>query len=768
MYDLIKMSEDYDNESDDDIIQQALIDQDSWFSYYIANIRMATYMRAFLYLDNAQWTSGELADRNLRGKVSYQNNMTAAIIRKLVSEERAAAPQSTVIPIDSNIPTKVTKVKTKLNEQIAYESRSDMVYATCYADMLEIGWGQINLQAVKETTTSFHNVLRITKPEDVLYSYWDSSAEHENKIDGDFAGYYFFMPKKRAEMQYKESDIVSLGLPQNWGATYMSSMRKDVVVLACHYRRCYGEITMVKLDDGAEMPKKVYTIVVKELKQQYKKQLSQYAEMISNLENEATERGLPKNIINDIVSKIPKPTPAEIPKITKTQVCMDFVIEQLILSKNKVLERTKLPIKVIPQFYVGGDNKKVNGMEIPQPYAANAVMPQRQINLICSEQFDNIGRSYGLRCVAHEDSVSGKEQEYQRPSISNLMTFKTVDGSDENSQTSSPKFVYVSGVDPNLLGIYQQAQQDLKTVLGRYNENLGDESNAYGYEAILNRQLNGDIASGIFPDNLNKAIAEVNKAAMDWMPFVYDTERSVLVRNKDGKTEFVTINRPTGEEDGAGNLLLENDMRIGRYTVEVYGGLSFAAQRLAGMQFLNKMFDMDDELKHDLFDLYLEMAPFPFTNEAIKRLKETGYINPEVVAEDEGEPAPKPKPNPVQILAKLKMMSEIESIKTARIKSKADALKSILEFKKDIANAKIEADKEVGKAKADAEKAKAELAKEEVDLLADTVESYAEIVEAESKAQSEEIENAMKVVEDMMDREMVHLSSIETSTKDEV
>lgn len=763
---LIEMSEDYKNESDDQIIKQALEDQDSWFSYYTQNIRMASFMRAFLYLDNAQWGVGELADRSLRGKVSYQNNMAAPIIRKLISEERAASPQSIVVAVDANIPTKVTKLKTKLSEQIEYESKSDLVYAHCYADMLEIGWGQIDLVAEPESPTSFHNVLRVKKPYDVVYSYWDNSAQHENKIDGDFAGCYFFMPLHKAQLKYDEKDIQSIGLPQYWGANYMANMRKDVVVLLRHYRKCYGKIKMVKLDDGAEMPEKVYKIVVKELKKQYKEQLKQYNQVVKSLEDEAKSRGLPDELTQRIVSDIPVPEKAEIPKIVKSKTCMDFYIEQLILSKNKVLDRTIIPIKVIPQFYVGGDNKLVNGVEVPQPYAANAVMPQRQINLICSEQFDNIGRSFGLRCIAHESAVEGKEPEYQRPNISNLMTYKTVDGGDPAS--SAPQFRYISGVDPNLMGVYQQSQEDLKAVLGRYNENLGDQSNAYGYEAILNRQLNGDMASGIFPDNLNKVIAEVGKAKMEWMPFVYDTERSILVRNKDGTTEFVTINRPTGETDAAGNLILENDIRIGRYTVEVYGGLSFAAQRLAGMQFLNKMFENDEDLKHDLFDLYLDLAPFPFVNEAIKRLKQTGYINPEVVAEEEGEPPPKQKPNPVQILAKLKMVSEIETIKTNRMKSKVDVLKSVLELKKEIALAQINAVKEVGKAQAEAEKAKLDAAKEEMTLLADSVESMAEIAESESKAQVEQIDDALKLVEDMIEKEMESLSSIQTSKTNQV
>jgi hypothetical protein len=764
MYNLISVSSEHKNQTDQDIIKKSTEDGDTWYQYFNSAIKTAAIMRSFLYIDGAQWTPGEAADRQMRGKVTYQNNMTAAIIRKLISEERAAAPQGMVIPIDANVPTKVVKIKTNLMEQIAYESRSDMVFANTYADMLECGFGGCELRAVPESTTSFNKVLRIEKPDDVLYMYWDSNAKHENKIDGDFAGSYYCIGKQEAEHMYDTTDIQSVSLPPYVGPNYKAKMRKDTIILRRHYMKCYGKITMVKLSDGAEMSKKIYQSVIKEMRGQYEKNLEKYNQMVADVAAEAQKRGLSEQIAEFAISRIPEPQEPDIPTIKKTKRCMAFYIELLVLSKDKILERERLPLEFIPQFYVGGDDKQASGMQIPQPYAANAMMPQRQINLICSEQFDNIGRSYGLRAVAHEDAVKGKEPEYQRASISNLLTFKTVDGAGENSQTSAPRFQYISGVDPNLMQIYQQAQQDLKTVLGRYNENLGDESNAYGYEAILNRQLNGDIASGIFPDNLNKMIAECYKLAMDWMPFIYDTERSVLIRNKEGQTEFVTINRATGEQDDSGNLVLENDMRLGKFTVEVYGGVSFAAQRLAGMQFLAKNFEQDPDLKHDLFDLYLDMAPFPFTNEAKRRLRETGYINPVVVAAEENKPPPKPKPNPVQELAKIKMVSEIESMKSKQASDKLNMLKTVLDFKKAIAGMQIDADKEKFKAEKAAEEAKADAMKEGIQVFGDTIESFADVAKADAEFQSQNIDKAMDLMQSIIDKEMKGLESINAKT----
>jgi hypothetical protein len=731
----LKMSDDYKNQTDAQIIREALENNSDFFKYNLNNIQVAISMRNFLYVDGGQWVSADVADRKLRAKTCETLNVTEPIIRKLISEERASDPQCIVIPMDENIPTKLIKLKTGLHESIVYESNAKMVFSKCYADMIEAGYGQINVVTRPETPTSFNMVQRYEAPEDVLYSYWDATDPHPNKINGDYAGNYFFMAKKTAMMTYDVDRIESIELPNYWGTNFYTMLRKDVIVLLRHYRRCYGTITMVKLEGGAEMPYKIYREVEKEIKLNYEKQLAEYRIVVYQKRQEMEEKGFSEEQINLALTRIPEPEMPEIPRILKKKKFTDYFIEQLILSADKVLKREILPIKSIPQLYAGGNDKKFLGITITQPYAANAVTPQRLINYITSEQIDNIGRSFGLRVIAHEDSIEGKEGEYKRPSISNLLTYKGT----ETDGIVPPKFEYISGVDMNLMAVLEEQQQNIKAVLGRYNENLGQESNAYGYEAILARQLNGDIGSGIYPENLSNVIAEAAKIQFEWMPFTYDTQRGILVKDSEGETKFVTINRPTGEEDEYGNLVLENDMRKGSFTIEVHGGLSFQTQRLAGMQFLKEIMQGDDTLKHDLMDIYIGLSPFPFKNEAIRRLKDTGYINPEVVAEEEGKPAPKPKPNPLEELAKLKIMGEIKQLQAQEFKSKMDAIQSLVKLKTDLAQMKND---EV---------------KAEIQLMSDTVEAYASIIQSEAEANDKSINASVDLMQQILDKEIKEL-----------
>lgn len=741
---LLKMSDEYKNETDKQIVRRALEENSDYFKYNLNNINVAIAMRNFLYVDGGQWTSQDVADRQLRTKTCQTMNVTEPIVRKLISEERASDPQCIVVPMNENIPTKIIKTKTGIHEAIIYESKAKIVFAKCYADMLEAGYGQINLVTRPESPTSFNNVLRYEAPEDVLYSYWDCTDPHPNKINGDYAGNYFFMAKKTAQMTYDVDHVTSINLPNYWGVNFYTLLRQDVVVLLNHFRRCYGEIMMVKLDGGAEMPLKVYNDVKKEIIKQYEEDKIQYAELVASKRAEAKDRGWGVIETNIAIAAIPAPEEPQIPEIKKRKKCVDFYIEHLVLDADKVLKREILPIKKIPQLYVGGNDKKFLGVTITQPYAANAVTPQRLINYITSEQIDNIGRSFGFRVVAHEEAVEGREADYKRSSISNLLTYKSLD----SGEAVEPKFQYVSGVDMNLMQVLEEQMNNVKMVLGRYNDSQGQESNAYGYEAILARQMNGDITSGIYPDNLNNAIAEAAIICFEWMPFVYDTERGVLVRTGDGKSKFVTINRPSGEEDEYGNLVLENDMRMGSFSVEVHGGLSFANQRLAGMQFLQNLMMEDDALKHDFMDLYLDLSPFPFKNEAIRRLKDTGYINPEVVAEEEGEPPPPKKPNPLEELAKLKMLSEIKQLQAQEFKSKMDAIQSIV------------------KLKAQMEQMQSDEVKAEIQLMSDTVEAYASIIESDAKVENEAITSSAALMQQVLEKEMAKLESESKETNE--
>lgn len=740
----MRLSDKYKNETEADILKEAVDNQSCFYDEYQFNIMNGMKMRNFLYADEGQWYGTEITDRRLRSKTYDQINVIEPIVRKIIAENRSADSQAIVTPTDSNLPTEIVNLKSDLLEQIAYESCSQTVFGNVFADMIDIGFSVAEVVSEPESECSFNNVLRFKNIPEALYSYFDTFAKHPNKIDGDFCGYFFPMSKFSAELMYDDDTIQSVGYPGIMFNDYRFNSRKETIVLAKHYRRVHGTIEMIKLEDGAEMPKSAYISVKKEILQSYRRAEEAYNAKIQQTIELGKLKGMQDEQIAQAIANLDKPSQPYIPEIAKTKRCKTSYVEALILSKYKILKRDILPVKDMPLFYIGAYDKMVRGRTTCQPFAANAVAPQRLLNYVTCEQMDNIGRSFGSRVIALDEAIVGEEQQYARPSISNLLKYKRSSTGD----LVRPDIVVESGVDVNLLQVQNQCMEAIKAVTGRYNDNLGEESNAYGKEAILQRQMNGDIANSLYAENLNYAIAEINKVALDWMPFVYDTERSILVRDKEGQTRFVTINRPTGDTDEIGNTVFENDIRLGSFGVQVYGGSSFMSQRMAGMQFIDRFMQQDPNLMHILGDIYIKLSPFTFKNEAINRLKASGYIDPAITAEEEGKAPPPSKPDPVQELAKLKVIEQITSMKQQAEMHKIDLIGKVVDLKEKQAQNKAEIDKSI------------------MELIGSTAEALEKGVQAQAEAENAQIDRINDDVDRILDDELKYAQSLKLTAGD--
>lgn len=754
----IKLVESEDWKTDGSAIRKIQEQQNSWYNGFAQNIIYCNYIRNFLYSQNGQWLVTELNDRRLTGRSTQQNNVISPIIRKIVSEQYENDPQPILTPRNSKIPTKLVNLNIGFVENIAYESNTKQIYSRAYHDQL-MGWGGFALVEQQESNTSANKVLRYVEPEHGIFGwYWDLGAKHPCKIDGDFAGRFEIWSKEMAELTYPDAGkIKSISPPAYAMYDLLQPLPKDKIVLGRHFVKKYGHVKMVKLEDGAEMPESIYKSVKRDITLQYEKDLEAYNEKIKEVETYGEVQGYSEEQIQKAIANLAEPQLPEMPEAVERNKFVDWIICEIVYSQDKILETKVLPIKVIPQFYVKGDSKQLNGYEVIQPYAANAVTPQRLMNYVISNVIDNIGRSFGTRVVAHEDAIRPQDMsKYMRPGIDNLLLYKTPQNFAGNPM---PVFTSQSTFDPNELSAYQQCQQDIKAVLGRYQENLGEGSNAYGVDAIMQRQMNGDLSIGIYSGNLHFAISEGTKVLLEWKKYVYSQERTVVIRGKGGEISYAVINKPTGETDEAGNLMLENDMRQGEFSVEVNGGLSFAAQKYAGMKFLGEMMGQDETLKHDLIDIYIDYSPFAFKNEVNRRLKETGYVNPAVVAQEEGKEPPKAKPNPMEMLAKAKMIEEIKTFKLQNKKLELDMAKTIFDARVKLKEAEYKA---VGKIAEEQAKA----IESENDLLSHEIDSYAAIEKAYAEQQDSMAKASERMLMQMMKNEMATIEKQQGSEKE--
>lgn len=723
--------------SDDEIARYSSHCAGEWQNSYQTAIEIAKKSRAFTYKDGGQWDVGVKAERVNRGLMAVEYNMIRQYIRNMVAEYKQNNPSATVIPTSDKIPSMPVEKLTGLMHHIDYESNSKYVNGCAYHDQLVSAWGGIEIVSMRESPTNFNQVLRKVAVQDVLECGWDVNAKSQCKIDGDWAFRDFSMSKAQLRRDHPDLDFNNLQSVSNTDAS-ISANSSSQILLRRFYAKNYYTVTVYKLDTGEEIKESDYEKKIEQIALDNINNKQKYENEVAELE----KKGLPRDYI-------PEFEPEEIPEIVSKFKDSDWDVWLFICTANTCIQRIKLPIKYIPLVFVPGEMAVMDGREQPQPYAIDAFTPQKALNYYISDILDSVNRAYGTRAIANDQSIEQYLDDWLRPKAINVLRYQT---GTNGQRVDAPTITSSPSCDPNLLSLVQQSIEAIQTILGRNTADVNNQPKASSGKEYLYRMLSMNTVGGIYPDNLNMAIAEVDKVILEWIPYVYDTERTIKIRNKAGQIEYMTINQTTGDHN-EGNFTKENDMsNIKDYSVEVYGGPSFAAQKLAGMEFMIDIMDINPQKYAPLIlDKVVEQAPFGFSQEIVQRLIKGGAIDPEVLPPNEQpkQKGPSAEQKVMEMEMKLKVMKQYADFMIAEADTKQKLIDSKIKLVESMEKLKSE------KAKANAEQDKA--AMETMDTLvkaeAENVTALAAISQASSVADNAVIETAGSLVSQVIEQQ---------------
>lgn len=128
-------------------------------------------------------------------------------------------------------------------------------------------------------------------------------------------------------------------------------------------------------------------------------------------------------------------------------------------------------------------------------------------------------------------------------------------------------------------GIMEQivkAGEDMKATTGIYDAGLGNSSDEKSGVAIRQRQMESDVATSIYSDNMGKAIAQCGRVIVEMIPKIYDTARTLRIIGKDEQEKVVEVNQAVFSMDGQ---QVVNDLTTGRYSVRVSVGPNYSTMR---------------------------------------------------------------------------------------------------------------------------------------------------------------------------------------------
>jgi hypothetical protein len=193
----------------------------------------------------------------------------------------------------------------------------------------------------------------------------------------------------------------------------------------------------------------------------------------------------------------------------------------------------------------------------------------------------------------------------------------------------------------------QIARQDLMSVTGQYQAELGMPSNERSGIAIQQRQRQGDTATYHYIDNQSKAIRQVGRILIDLIPKIYDVRRVVMTLAEDGTENKVLVD-PQAQDahqfvaqqpDGSHAPVTPGDAQkqqedpeqpdpsvifnpqIGQYDVEADVGPAYGTQRQEAANAFAQIMAQNPAAFQVVGDFWATNSDFPGADELADRLK---------------------------------------------------------------------------------------------------------------------------------------------------
>lgn len=607
--DVDRDTDDYDPMANT-VLNESVQKVNDWYSYYNEHIERARNYLTFLYVD--QWDMNVRQAREAVNKPTMEFNKLTSIIRGILGDFRNNSPALTVRGVGKNTEQSAVDLREGLIRHIHYESDADIAYQIAGRHGLECGWGSARVVAEYESPDSFLQVLRIKPVMDFQSAFWDPCASESNKMDGDYCGVYTMYSMEKFKKYYGKicpNPESVAGLSGNY---YLRWNTRDNVLVAEMYFKEYYDKKLVQLSDGKEMSE-------------------EDAKEILDMQ----ERVMENNPFADLMGHTPL-------TIVNERDVKDYKIKHIKFVQNKILEETDYPGRLLPIPYFEGDSTMIDGEQIPVPYIEDAIDTQKLINYIGSEIAYAILRSRRETVMGTAEMFAGHEDDWLNPQrVQGWLEYNW------DKTAGKPEFIKPPVFSNDFLQAYQNANQDLMQILGRFEESRGQETNAISGIAINARQRAANKPVNLYDDNNQRGIKMIGKILLDMIPHIYDTERSVMIMTGDSQSKAVEVNKQNGFKmlpDGGIEPQVENDLTKGSFDIEIRVDGSYDAQQAQAMDTLIRLATINPAISNLIPDLLAEVSGLENTQQLVERLKT--LVPPQIIAKEENQPPPPPPPPP--------------------------------------------------------------------------------------------------------------------------
>lgn len=492
-----------------------------------------------------QWVDAVKREREEDGRPCLVINKTAGVVKQIVGTARQNRFGIKVRPVDDQTDPKTAEVLTGLIRNIENVSDAENAYDTAVESAVRCGFGYFRILTQYASEDSFDQEICIERVVNPFSIYYDPEARKADKSDAKWCLVVEEMSAEEFARQYPEAEK-SCALESGAGQDDDGWFSDETVRVAELFVVRPVKRTILYIAPPEGYPPEVALTLPAEVQQLVGKTV---------FEDELQE-GLPEAL-------------REIGFVQRERESECRKIEWYKITGKDVLEGpVEVPGKYIPIIPVLGEEVWIEG----KPHYRSAIRfakdPARLYNWARSTAVETISLAPKQPFIGTLKAIEGHESQWfsAHRKAQGILLYN--DGEEPPSRQPS------SIPDSGALNEAMQAADDIKATTGIYDASMGAQGNETSGRAIIARQRQGDAATFVFTDNLNRSMRHCGRVLVDMIPKIYDRQRVVRLLNEDGSDGWAMINatNPDGSK--------VNDISVGKYDVVVTTGPNYLSKRL--------------------------------------------------------------------------------------------------------------------------------------------------------------------------------------------
>lgn len=676
------------------IAREARLACEKWRTYFKKNIDQYHDMTEFV-LGN-QWEEAEEDMLVTNKKVPLTCNKLATLGNYLLGEFQQNTPQIQVIPM-ANATQETTHIRELITKDIMFSTDAQMVYQTAAGQAFIGGFGAYLIDTEYSHPLSWDQNIVLLPYKDPTNCYWDVGADMISKVDGMSGGYIKRLTRTKFAQIYGKNiekeilgenrivasqqevalatDPTSSDNPFNWADD-------ETITIIHHYKRTYEDDTLYKLSnrntvDEAEMEE------LSEFSRMHHESLNDDQALMELLGHDPSQQMLGLNEGNEEMSTemieqeddeepvdnrplYDKET-GQVIRIEEKRSIKKSIIMCYKIAGDYVLEKTRCSAEDIPVVFV--DQRSYydkDGRQICRSFFSDCRDTQRFINYIRTQSAYLLKISRYDQFIGSKKNVSGVDTQriWKDPqAVQGMLIY------DESPSGAKPEQLHPPELPQSLLSQYELAIQDLYSSTGLYPTQMGQNGREISGSAIDARSRQGNIATQVPLNSINRAIETGGQLINQMIPNVYDAERVITLMTPDEGLKNFSINK----QSDAYGAHIENDIRKGTFVVRLKPGPSYQGQKEEALESLQQVLQANPQAFPLIADLYAENLPLANNLELKNRLQT--MVPPEIIEAGKSgkQIPPKPQSNPEQeaLMMQAKMKAQELDIKKQELQLKA-------------------------------------------------------------------------------------------------